>query len=215
MAPTHSSLTERLMRDINRTHLPYIQYPSRPHSRLGGLIPTRIFMNPSLPIPTFCPQALPQTGIFVLFPKSEPLPTNSAVHLAYIYIRVPPSFEPSLNLKRRERVKREREPVRAREKGLSLNPLPVVFLMSRVGLKSVVFHGESCLGEAEIFPTKDPKFPFPNNEIRITHLSPASERCPPLSILQTISPFSIPCKLESKSPALNCLHSSCSEELKV
>lgn len=88
-------------------------------------------------------------------------------------------------------------------------------LMSRVGFKSVVFHGDSCLGEAEIFPTKDPKFRFPNNEIRITHLSPSSERCPPLSILQTISPFAVPCKLESKSLPLNYLHASCFEDLKV
>lgn len=87
--------------------------------------------------------------------------------------------------------------------------------MSRPVFKSIVFHEEACLGEAEIFPAKDPNFRFPNSEIRISHFSPPSERCPPLSILQTISPFSVPCKLQSKSPSLNRLHSSCLEELKT
>ncbi|XP_058109156.1 RNA polymerase II C-terminal domain phosphatase-like 2 isoform X3 [Magnolia sinica] len=88
--------------------------------------------------------------------------------------------------------------------------------MTRLGFKSTVFHGDSCLGEAEIFPTeKNPSFQFPNNEIRINHFSPPSDRCPPLSILQTISPFAVRCKLESKSPPLNCLHTSCFQELKT
>lgn len=92
--------------------------------------------------------------------------------------------------------------------------------MSRLGFKSVVYHGESCLGELEAIPAKDNKdFQFPNNEIRIHHISPISERCPPLSILQTISSFSVKCKLESTSPVeqsqLINLHASCFHELKV
>lgn len=92
-------------------------------------------------------------------------------------------------------------------------------LMSRLGFKSAVYHGDSCLGELDIIPVKDQKFQFPNNEIRIHHLSPVSERCPPLSILQTISSFSVRCKLESASsvdqPHLIHLHASCFYELKV
>ncbi|KAF7146273.1 hypothetical protein RHSIM_Rhsim04G0128700 [Rhododendron simsii] len=91
--------------------------------------------------------------------------------------------------------------------------------MSRLGLKSVVYHGDSCLGELEAIPVKDNQdFQFPNNEIRIHHISPLSERCPPLSILQTISSFSVRCKLESTSPVeqshLINLHASCFHELK-
>ncbi|KAH7844554.1 hypothetical protein Vadar_029285 [Vaccinium darrowii] len=92
--------------------------------------------------------------------------------------------------------------------------------MSRLGFKSVVYHGESCLGELEAIPAKDNKdFQFPNNEIRIHHISPISERCPPLSILQTISSFPVKCKLESTSPVeqsqLINLHASCFHELKT
>lgn len=92
--------------------------------------------------------------------------------------------------------------------------------MSRLGLKSVVYHGDSCLGELEAIPVKDNQdFQFPNNEIRIHHISPLSERCPPLSILQTISSFSVRCKLESTSPVeqshLINLHASCFHEFKT
>ncbi|XP_052172563.1 RNA polymerase II C-terminal domain phosphatase-like 2 isoform X2 [Diospyros lotus] len=91
--------------------------------------------------------------------------------------------------------------------------------MSRLGFKSVVYHGDSCLGELDALPVKDQNFQFPNNEIRIHHLSPVSERCPPLSILQTISPFSVRCKLESSSPIeqphLINLHASCFHELQT
>ncbi|XP_059667967.1 RNA polymerase II C-terminal domain phosphatase-like 2 isoform X2 [Cornus florida] len=91
--------------------------------------------------------------------------------------------------------------------------------MSRLGFKSVVYHGDSCLGELETIPVKDQSFQFPNNEIRIHHISPLSERCPPLSILQTISSFSVRCKLESTSLVeqshLINLHASCFYELKT
>ncbi|KAF8402673.1 hypothetical protein HHK36_010762 [Tetracentron sinense] len=91
--------------------------------------------------------------------------------------------------------------------------------MSRLGFKSVVYHGDSCLGEVEIFPGKNQSFQFPNNEIRIDHFTQSSERCPPLSILQTISPFAVRCKLESKSlveqsPLIH-LHASFLHELKT
>ncbi|PON43526.1 Double-stranded RNA-binding domain containing protein [Parasponia andersonii] len=92
--------------------------------------------------------------------------------------------------------------------------------MSRLGLKSLVYHGDLCLGELDVIPVKDhPNFQFPNNEIRIHRISPQSERCPPLSILQTIASFSVCCKLESSSPVeqphLINLHASCHYELKT
>lgn len=92
--------------------------------------------------------------------------------------------------------------------------------MSRLGFnKSVVYHGETCLGELDVIPTGDKSFQFPNNEIRIHHFSQVSERCPPLSVLLTISSFSVRCKLESSSPVrqplLIDLHASCFYELKT
>ncbi|KAL6998413.1 protein-serine,threonine phosphatase [Sarracenia purpurea var. burkii] len=92
--------------------------------------------------------------------------------------------------------------------------------MSSLGFKSVVFHGDSCLGELDTIPViKDQNFQFPNNEIRIHHISPQSERCPPLSILQTISSSPVRCKLESTSPVeqprLINLHASCFFEFKT
>ncbi|KAM0929276.1 hypothetical protein ACQ4PT_001717 [Festuca glaucescens] len=84
-----------------------------------------------------------------------------------------------------------------------------------------MFHGDVSLGEAEVFPIKpgpEGTLPFPSNEIRISHLSPASERCPPLSILQTIAPFSVRCKLQAKTlplnPSLHRLYLTCFNEYK-
>lgn len=91
--------------------------------------------------------------------------------------------------------------------------------MNRLGFKSVVYHGDLCLGELDAIPATDQNFQFPNNEIRIHRISPQSERCPPLSILQTISSFSVRCKLESslpvEQPHLIRLHASCFYEFKV
>ncbi|KAL8224690.1 hypothetical protein R6Q57_017247 [Mikania cordata] len=96
--------------------------------------------------------------------------------------------------------------------------------MSRLGFnKSVVYHGETCLGELDVIPAGDKNFQFPNNEIRIRHISQISERCSPLSVLLTISPSSVRCKLESSSssssspvmqPLLD-LHAACFYELKT
>ncbi|XP_050945279.1 RNA polymerase II C-terminal domain phosphatase-like 2 isoform X2 [Cucumis melo] len=91
--------------------------------------------------------------------------------------------------------------------------------MSRLGFKSVVFHGDVRLGELDAIPATDQNFQFPNNEIRIHRISPPSERCPPLSVLQTISSFSLRCKLQSslpvEQPHLIQLHYSCFHELKT
>lgn len=93
--------------------------------------------------------------------------------------------------------------------------------MAHVRIKTVaIFHGDAPLGEAEVFPsTKSPNFQFPSNEIRITQLSPPSERCPPLSVLQTISPFSVRCKILAKSASSDSpiyrLYISCFQDFKT
>ncbi|XP_022742342.1 RNA polymerase II C-terminal domain phosphatase-like 2 isoform X3 [Durio zibethinus] len=91
--------------------------------------------------------------------------------------------------------------------------------MSRLGFKSVVYHGDVCLGELDTVPVSDTNFQFPNNEIRIHRISPTSERCRPLSVLHTISSLPVRCKLESSSsveqPHLIHLHASCFYEFKT
>ncbi|KAG0540218.1 hypothetical protein BDA96_03G390100 [Sorghum bicolor] len=89
------------------------------------------------------------------------------------------------------------------------------------GVSMRMFHGEVYLGEMEVFPMKqggEGGLPFPSNEIRVSHLSPASERCPPLAILQTIAPFSVRCKLHTKltppNPSLQRLYLTCFNEFK-
>ncbi|PKA56381.1 RNA polymerase II C-terminal domain phosphatase-like 2 [Apostasia shenzhenica] len=93
--------------------------------------------------------------------------------------------------------------------------------MARQEIKFVtVFHADVCLGEVEVFPSvKSPNFQFPSNEIRISDLSPPSERCPPLSVLQTISPFSVRCKIQAKSATVDSpisrLYLSCFQDYKT
>ena len=92
--------------------------------------------------------------------------------------------------------------------------------MSRLGFRTEVYNAEMRLGELDVvsIPTF-PNFRFPNDEIRIRHMSPKSERCPPLSVLQTISSFAVRCKLESslpvEQPPLTTLHATCFYELMV
>ncbi|KAL0672075.1 hypothetical protein Bca4012_000055 [Brassica carinata] len=94
--------------------------------------------------------------------------------------------------------------------------------MNRLGQKSMVYHGELRLGELDVKQVSSSlgnEFRFPNDEIRIHHVSPAGERCPPLAILQTVASFSVRCKLESsapvKPPELMRLHAVCFHELKT
>ncbi|GAA0151424.1 protein phosphatase [Lithospermum erythrorhizon] len=95
--------------------------------------------------------------------------------------------------------------------------------MSRLGFsKLLVFDGDLRLGEVEAVSINDQNLVFPNNEIRINRTSESSERCHPLSVLQTIS-SSVVCKLEppNSSPGsidqsqLINLHASCFYELKT
>ena len=84
-----------------------------------------------------------------------------------------------------------------------------------------MFEGNVFLGDVDVFlppgnPGMDRQHPvFPSNEIRISYLSPASNRCPPLAVLQVISPYSKRCKLRAKKfdlhpkSLLNRLHSIC------
>ncbi|PIN25032.1 Phosphoprotein phosphatase [Handroanthus impetiginosus] len=95
--------------------------------------------------------------------------------------------------------------------------------MSRLGFKSVVYHGDVCLGELDAVSVKDRSFQFPNNEIRIHRISQKSERCHPLSVLQTIS--YVRCKLEpgansnsnsnNDASLLINLHATCFYELQT
>ncbi|XP_039065631.1 RNA polymerase II C-terminal domain phosphatase-like 2 isoform X2 [Hibiscus syriacus] len=91
--------------------------------------------------------------------------------------------------------------------------------MSLLGFKSLVYLGDFCLGELNTIPVPPSDFQFPNNEIRIHHTSPTSERCIPLSVLRTISSFPLRCKLESSSPVeqphLIHLYASCFYEFKT
>ncbi|XP_020276215.1 RNA polymerase II C-terminal domain phosphatase-like 2 isoform X3 [Asparagus officinalis] len=98
----------------------------------------------------------------------------------------------------------------------------------------VIYHGDTCLGEVEVFPIKNQHSLFPNNLLlisssssssnnnkilRISHLSPPGDRLPPLSVLQTISsPSSVRCKIQAKSPTpdspINLLHSTCFDKFR-
>lgn len=95
----------------------------------------------------------------------------------------------------------------------------------RAGVKSVMYHGDTCLGEVEVFPVKNsnnshivnrPIFRFPNNEIRISCLSPATDRCLPHSVLQAFAPFSVRCKIQAtssdKTSPLHTLYLTCFTE---
>ena len=84
--------------------------------------------------------------------------------------------------------------------------------------KAVLYRGEELLGEVEIYPEKKEKIEV--KEIKISQFSQASERCPPLAVLHTITATGISFKMESKSSLsqdspLFDLHSSCFKEHKV
>ncbi|KAF5177231.1 Rna polymerase ii c-terminal domain phosphatase-like [Thalictrum thalictroides] len=91
-------------------------------------------------------------------------------------------------------------------------------------LKSVIYQGDTLLGEVEIHTLNHQQHQhsfnnlFMSKEIRISHFSISSERCSPLSVLHTISPFGLSFKLESTmtmSQPLCSLHSTCLRENKT
>lgn len=90
-----------------------------------------------------------------------------------------------------------------------------------------VYEGERMLGEVELYTDHLTGVVW-EREIRISHYSPSSERCPPLAVLHTISSSSpsstltgLCFKLELKDESqpqnslLYLLHSTCLRENKV
>ncbi|GAB2301168.1 hypothetical protein Dimus_035201 [Dionaea muscipula] len=79
----------------------------------------------------------------------------------------------------------------------------------------MVYHGDNLLGEVELFPEKNELV----NGIRISHFSQASERCPPLAVLHTISTSGVWFKMESKpqfqETPLLALHATCFRDNKT
>ncbi|KQJ81442.2 RNA polymerase II C-terminal domain phosphatase-like 2 [Brachypodium distachyon] len=76
-----------------------------------------------------------------------------------------------------------------------------------------LFEGDAFLGEVEVVAPEN-YHPFPSwTEIRVTGRSPPSQTCPPVAVLQMISPESMMiCKLRPKQQprsALHALHSAC------
>ncbi|PIA30633.1 hypothetical protein AQUCO_05400016v1 [Aquilegia coerulea] len=99
-------------------------------------------------------------------------------------------------------------------------------------LKSVVYQGNTLLGEVEIHTLNQHQHHhhnsfnnlFMSKEIRISHFSISSERCSPLSVLHTISPLGLSFKMESTTMTtmsqlgdspLASLHSTCLRENKT
>lgn len=87
--------------------------------------------------------------------------------------------------------------------------------------KSMVYEGNSLLGEVEIYPrNQQMDIIMLNKEIRISTYSQPSERCPPLAVLHTIAPNGVSFKMEasksqSEDSLLYTLHYSLLGENKV
>ncbi|ERM95222.1 hypothetical protein AMTR_s00009p00267690 [Amborella trichopoda] len=86
--------------------------------------------------------------------------------------------------------------------------------------KSAVYHGDSLLGEAEVYPEREYlNLETITKEIRISHLSLPSERCPPLAVLHTIASCGVCFKLEFKSQSgespLFSLYNTCLKDNKT
>ncbi|KAL1365121.1 hypothetical protein AAHE18_03G265800 [Arachis hypogaea] len=92
--------------------------------------------------------------------------------------------------------------------------------------KSVVYKGDVVLGEVDLYPEENNNNYLKHKnidvrEIRITHFSQPSERCPPLAVLHTVTSCGVCFKMESKNlqtqqqDALSHLHSLCIKENKT
>jgi RNA polymerase II C-terminal domain phosphatase-like 1/2 len=93
-------------------------------------------------------------------------------------------------------------------------------------IKAPVYFGHISIGEVELWPkgaTDLAAAPWVR-EIRVDRLSPASERCPPLAVLQTVSPSGRCLVMESRPTAttadeppspLVSMHTACLRDNKV
>ncbi|XP_027347681.1 RNA polymerase II C-terminal domain phosphatase-like 1 [Abrus precatorius] len=84
--------------------------------------------------------------------------------------------------------------------------------------KSVVYQGEVVLGEVDIYPEENYSKKIDVKDIRISHFSQPSERCPPLAVLHTVTSCGVCFKMESKTQqqdGLFHLHSLCIRENKT
>ncbi|RZC03695.1 RNA polymerase II C-terminal domain phosphatase-like 1 isoform D [Glycine soja] len=85
--------------------------------------------------------------------------------------------------------------------------------------KSVVYQGEVVVGEVDVYPEENNNYKnFHVKEIRISHFSQPSERCPPLAVLHTVTSCGVCFKMESKTQqqdGLFQLHSLCIRENKT
>ncbi|KAK6124405.1 hypothetical protein DH2020_041825 [Rehmannia glutinosa] len=83
----------------------------------------------------------------------------------------------------------------------------------------VVYEGERVLGEVQLHLQDGVVFGEELREIRISHYSPPSERCPPLAVLHTINSTGICFKMEStvknQDSPLSFLHASCLRDNKI
>ncbi|CAA0836000.1 RNA polymerase II C-terminal domain phosphatase-like 1 [Striga hermonthica] len=82
-----------------------------------------------------------------------------------------------------------------------------------------VYDGDRVLGEVQVHLHNGVVLGPELREIRISHYSPPSERCPPLAVLHTINPAGLCFKLESaasnQDSPLSLLHVSCLRENKA
>ncbi|KAL3627703.1 hypothetical protein CASFOL_029066 [Castilleja foliolosa] len=84
---------------------------------------------------------------------------------------------------------------------------------------AVLYEGERLLGEVQVHLLDGVVLGEELRDIRISHYSPPSERCPPLAVLLTVSSAGICFKLEStvrnQETPLSLLHASCLRENKT
>ncbi|EYU43411.1 hypothetical protein MIMGU_mgv1a0014622mg, partial [Erythranthe guttata] len=79
-----------------------------------------------------------------------------------------------------------------------------------------VYEGERLLGEAEFHQQNGDVLREEVREIRVSHYSPPSERCPPLAVLHTIKSTGICFKMESAPDApLSVMHATCLRDNKA
>ncbi|KAG8385604.1 hypothetical protein BUALT_Bualt03G0062400 [Buddleja alternifolia] len=83
----------------------------------------------------------------------------------------------------------------------------------------VVYEGERVVGEVELHQQDGVVWGEELKEIRISHFSPPSERCPPLAVIHTINSAGICFKLESpaknQDSPLSILHATCLRDNKA